>query len=55
MPTTWIDNLPREEAKKMATELGVPAKGAVHKIRQRLKEKWKAMEQYLEILGKGPP
>jgi hypothetical protein len=47
MPTTWIDDLPREEAQKMVVELGVPAKGAVHGIRLRLKEKWKAMEQYL--------
>jgi hypothetical protein len=47
MPTTWIDDLPSEEAQKMAIELGVPAKGAVHEIRLRLKEKWKAMEQYL--------
>jgi hypothetical protein len=47
MPTEWIDDLPREEALKMAIELGVPAKGAVQEIRQRLKEKWTNLEQYV--------
>jgi hypothetical protein len=47
MPLAWIHNLPKEEAEKLATELGVPVQGTLDEFRKRLKEKWKAVETYL--------
>jgi hypothetical protein len=47
MPLGWIHNLPREEAEKLAVELGVSVHGTLDDLRKKLKEKWKALEQYL--------
>lgn len=47
MPIGWIHNLPREEAEKLAVELGVSVQGMLDDLRKRLKEKWKVLEQYL--------
>jgi hypothetical protein len=47
MMSEWIDNLTSEELQKMATELGVSDSATVHELRQRLKELWRTMEQYL--------
>jgi hypothetical protein len=43
----WIHNLPREEAEKLATEMGVSVQGTLDELRKRLKEKWGALENYL--------
>jgi hypothetical protein len=47
MPLAWINNLPKEEAEKLAMELGVPVQGTVNELRQRLKDKWRIFETYL--------
>jgi hypothetical protein len=47
MPLAWIYNLPKEEAEKLAMELGVPVQGTLGELRRRLKEKWKTLETYL--------
>jgi hypothetical protein len=47
MPLAWIHNLPREEAEKMAVELGVSIQGTLDELRKRLKEKWRAVEHFL--------
>jgi hypothetical protein len=47
MPLTWIHNLPKGEAEKLAVELGVPVDGTLDDLRKRLKEKWRLMENYL--------
>jgi hypothetical protein len=44
MPLAWIYNLPREEAEKFASELGVSVQGTLDELRKRLKEKWRALE-----------
>ncbi|PNF20864.1 hypothetical protein B7P43_G11731 [Cryptotermes secundus] len=44
MPLAWIHNLPRDEAKKFASELGVSVQGTLDELRNRLKEKWRALE-----------
>jgi hypothetical protein len=41
MPLAWIHNLPREEAEKLAMELGVPVQGTLDEFRKRLKESGK--------------
>jgi hypothetical protein len=47
MMSEWIDNLTSEELQKMATELDVSDLATVHELRQRLKDQWRTMEQYL--------
>jgi hypothetical protein len=47
MPLTWIHNLPREEAERLAVELGVTGQGTLDELRKRLKEKWRMVEQFL--------
>jgi hypothetical protein len=47
MPLASTHILPREEAEKLAMELGVPVQGILDEFRKRLKEKWKALETYL--------
>jgi hypothetical protein len=47
MPLACIKNLPKEEAEKLAIELGVPVQGTFDEFRKRLKEKWNALETYL--------
>jgi hypothetical protein len=32
MPLAWIHNLPKEEAEKLATELGVPVQGTLDEL-----------------------
>jgi hypothetical protein len=44
MPLGWIRG---EEAEKLAVELGVSVQGTLDDVRKKLKEKWKALEQYL--------
>lgn len=51
MPLAWIHNLPREEAEKLAVELGVSGQGTLDDLRKRLKEKWRTLEQYLPPLS----
>jgi hypothetical protein len=46
MPLGWIHNLPREEAEKLAVELGVSVQGTLYDLHKKLKEKWKVLEQY---------
>jgi hypothetical protein len=47
MPLAWIHNLPKEEAVKLAMELGVPVQGTMDELRKRLKDKWRIVETYL--------
>jgi predicted transcriptional regulator len=47
MPLAWIHNLPKEEAEKLAMELGVPVQGTMDELRKRLKDKWRIVETYL--------
>jgi hypothetical protein len=47
MPLAWIHNLPKEEAEKLAMELGVPVQGTMDELRERLKDKWRIVETYL--------
>jgi hypothetical protein len=47
MPLGWIHNLPREEAEKLANELGVSTQGTLDELRQKVKDKWRAVETYL--------
>ena len=47
MLLTWIHHLPREEAEKLAVELGVSAQGSLDELRKKLKDKWRALEAYL--------
>ena len=57
MPLAWIHNLPREEAEKLASELGVSVQGTLDELRKRLQEKWRALEVCLppQITDKLPP
>jgi hypothetical protein len=47
MPLGWIHNLPREEAEKLANELGLSAQGTLDELRRKVKDKWRAVETYL--------
>jgi hypothetical protein len=47
MPLGWIHNLPREEAEKLANELGVSGQGTLDDLRRKVKDKWRAVETYL--------
>jgi hypothetical protein len=47
MLLAWIHNLPKEEAEKLAMELGVPVQGTMDELRKRLKDKWRTVETYL--------
>jgi hypothetical protein len=47
MSLAWIHNLPKEEAEKLAMELGVPIHGTLNELRKRLKDKWRLVETYL--------
>jgi hypothetical protein len=49
IPLAWIHNLPREEAGKLAMELGFPVYVTLDELRKRLKEKWKALETYVPL------
>jgi hypothetical protein len=40
MPLAWIHSIPKEEAEKLAMELGVPVQGTLDELHKRLKEKW---------------
>jgi hypothetical protein len=42
MPLAWIYNIPKEEAEKLAMELGVPLQGTLEELGKRLKRKCKA-------------
>ncbi|PNF23275.1 hypothetical protein B7P43_G17179 [Cryptotermes secundus] len=44
MPLAWIHNLPRDEAEKFASELGVSVQGTLDELQKRLKEKWRALK-----------
>jgi hypothetical protein len=47
MPIGWIHNLPREEAAKLANELGVSVQSTLDELRRKVKDKWRAAETYL--------
>jgi hypothetical protein len=47
MQLAWIHSLPKEEAEKLAMELGVPVQGIMDELRKRLKDKWRIVETYL--------
>jgi hypothetical protein len=47
MPLGWIHNLPREEAEKLANELGVSAQRTLDELRRKVKDKGRAVEIYL--------
>jgi hypothetical protein len=47
MPLAWIHALPKEDAEKLAMELGVSVQGTLDELRKRLKEKWRLLQIYL--------
>jgi hypothetical protein len=47
MPLAWIHALPKEDAEKLAMELGVSVQGTLDELRKRLRDKWRLMETYL--------
>jgi hypothetical protein len=47
MPLGWIHNLPREEAEKLANELGVSTQGTLDELWRKMKDKWRALETCL--------
>ncbi|PNF24643.1 hypothetical protein B7P43_G00738 [Cryptotermes secundus] len=47
MPSAWIHSLSKQQAKRLAIELGVSMDGILDDLRRRLKEKWSSLEPHL--------
>jgi hypothetical protein len=47
MPFGWIHDLPRQQVKELAGQLGLLTDGTLIDLRKRVKQKWAAIEPYL--------
>jgi hypothetical protein len=47
MPLAWINDLPKQQLEGLASVLGLSTDGTLDDLRERIKEKWTAVEPYL--------
>jgi hypothetical protein len=47
MPLAWIHDLPKQQLEGLASQLGLSTDGTLDDLRNRVKEKWTAVELYL--------
>jgi hypothetical protein len=47
MPLAWIHDLPKQQLKELATQLGLPKDRTLDDLRRKVKQKWEVIKPYL--------